>query len=225
MNAAPVITLDGPSGVGKGTLCRKLARHLGWHCLDSGALYRILALAVQQSQVSPAREAALEALIAAMDIEFMESAQNEGDVYLNGQCVTEAIRSNEISALASQLAAIPAVRNALLQQQRDFRRMPGLVADGRDMGTVVFPHAPLKVFLTATSQERALRRQKQLAKQGVSVNLCDVQAEIEARDDRDSSRAVAPLKPAPDAQILDTTGQTIEQSFAALLAIVNTRHF
>lgn len=222
---APVITLDGPSGVGKGTLTRKLAAALGWHFLDSGAIYRLLALAARRHGVPLEDESALLSLAPVLDIRFEECPQGEVRIHLDGDLVTEAIRNDDVGADASRIAAIGSVRQVLLERQRQFRQAPGLIADGRDMGSVVFPDAVLKIFLTASSEERAKRRANQLRARHVSVNLEQIQRDIEARDLRDSSRAVAPLKPAADAIMLDTTGQSIEQSFAALWPLVEAALF
>lgn len=221
----PVITLDGPSGVGKGTLTRKLAAALGWHFLDSGAIYRLLALAAERQGISPEDETALLKLAAELDIRFEECPRGDVEIFLNGEPVTQAIRADAIGAFASRIAVLAPVRDALLERQRQFRQAPGLVADGRDMGTVVFPEATLKIFLTATAEERAKRRANQLRGQNVSVNLEQIQRDIETRDLRDSSRAVAPLKPAADAIIVDTTGQGIDESFASLWPMVKTAVF
>lgn len=211
--AAPVITIDGPSGVGKGTLCRMLANYLGWHLLDSGALYRILALsALRQHWQSD--DARLLALAEDMDLRFQDKM-----VLLAGEDVSAHIRQEEVGSMASQLAAIPYIRQALLARQQAFQQLPGLAADGRDMGTVVFPNAVFKIFLTASVEERAKRREKQLREQGLSANLSRLRMDIESRDLRDSTRAVAPLRPADDAQVLDTSGLGIEASFAAILAM------
>ncbi len=215
MKAIPVITLDGPGGVGKGTLSRLLARDLGWHLLDSGAIYRALALAAQRAGLHADEEAALSDLARALPLSFRGDA-DETHVLLAGDSVDAEIRAPEISALTSQIAAIPMVRAALLQRQRDFRRAPGLVADGRDMGTVVFPDAPLKVFLTASVEERGKRRLNQLMEQGISANLATVVAEIAERDARDQQRSVAPLRPAPGARLLDTSGQSVSDTYRVL---------
>ena len=215
MNIIPVITLDGPGGVGKGTLGRLLAHDLGWHLLDSGAIYRALALAAQRAGLHADEEAALSDLARALPLSFRGDA-DETQVLLAGDSVDAEIRAPEISALTSQIAAIPMVRAALLQRQRDFRRAPGLVADGRDMGTVVFPDAPLKVFLTASVEERGKRRLNQLMEQGISANLATVVAEIAERDARDQQRSVAPLRPAPGARLLDTSGQSVSDTYRVL---------
>jgi len=206
--AIPVITVDGPSGSGKGTISRMLARELGFHFLDSGALYRLLAYAARQRGIALDDEPALVKLSAELDISF--PADDDSDlVVLAGEDVTDAIRTEEAGRGASLVAALPAVRQALLERQRNFRLPPGLVADGRDMGTVVFPDADAKIFLTASAEERARRRCKQLKEQGLNLVFEDVLADIEARDERDAKRAVAPLRPAPDAEQVDTSGLDI----------------
>ena len=210
---AQVITIDGPSGSGKGTVCALLAQQLGWHLLDSGALYRLLALAAEQRGVALEDEAGLAALAESLDVLFTGS-----DIMLFGQPVEALIRNEQIGAGASQVAALPLVRAALLNRQRAFAKTPGLIADGRDMGTVVFPTAPLKVFLTASAEERAQRRFLQLKKQGADVSLPCLLEEIQARDARDMNRAVAPLKPALDALELDSTALSIEQVLQHILA-------
>lgn len=201
----PVIAVDGPSGVGKGTLCQALAQHLGWHLLDSGSLYRLTALAAQKHGVPLEDESQLAVLAAGLDVRFETLLGQETRVLLEGEDVGAAIRSEACGNAASRVAALPAVRAALLQRQRDFRRPPGLVADGRDMGTVVFPDAPVKVFLTASPGARAIRRYNQLREKGISVSLAALAKEIAERDARDAGRAIAPLKPASDAHVLDTT--------------------
>ncbi len=208
MAAAPVITIDGPSGTGKGTIARLLQGWLGWHLLDSGALYRLVAHDALARGVALDDEPALAALARALPVEFVEGA-GETRVLLAGVDVSDAIRSESAGTAASRVAAWPQVRDALLERQRAFRRAPGLVADGRDMGTVVFPAAELKIFLTASAEERAHRRHKQLIEKGMSVNLPGLLGEIVERDRRDQERAVAPLKPAPDAIIVDTTHSDI----------------
>ncbi len=199
----PVITIDGPSGTGKGTLSLKLADRLGWHFLDSGVLYRLVGLVAQRQGIALDDITAVTEIAAELPLEF-RPGQDEPAIYLAGACVTGDVRRESTGALASVVAACPAVRTALLQRQRDLRRQPGLVADGRDMGTVVFPDAELKIFLTASPEIRAERRYKQLKGKGFDVNLAQLLEDIRERDERDSQRAVAPLLPAPDAEILDT---------------------
>ncbi len=202
--SVPVIAIDGPSGTGKGTVARWLTGWLGWHLLDSGALYRLLGLAAGRAGTALDDEAAVAAAATALQVEFVERAA-ETRVFLAGEDVSDAIRSEECGAAASRVAALPAVRAALLERQRAFRQPPGLVADGRDMGTVVFPAAALKIYLTASAEERAQRRYKQLIEKGMSVNLARLLGDITARDKRDAERTVSPLRPATDAVILDTT--------------------
>ena len=200
----PVIAIDGPSGSGKGTIAHQLARRLRWHRLDSGALYRCVGLAALRRGVPLDDAEALAQLTADIDLSFETSGDGE-TVRLESDDVTDAIRSEEAGKAASVVAAIPSVRQALLARQRSFATAPGLVADGRDMGTVVFPGAALKVFLTASPEERARRRHKQLKDKGISVSLRDLSKDIAERDARDASRKVAPLKPADDARLLDST--------------------
>ncbi|HEY4731756.1 MAG TPA: (d)CMP kinase [Gammaproteobacteria bacterium] len=208
----PVITIDGPSGSGKGTISRILARRLGWHFLDSGALYRLVALAAFRHSVPMDDECVLEKLALGLDARFVEDRDGiETCIYLEGMEVTDEIRGEACSLASSQISVFPAVRRALLEKQRAFRQGPGLVADGRDMGTVVFAKANLKIFLTASQQERANRRYKQLKDKGMDVNLNTLFNEIVARDARDSSRVASPLKPASDAVVLDTTKLTIDE--------------
>lgn len=216
----PVITVDGPSGSGKGTLSRKLANYFGWHFLDSGALYRILALAAMRHAVAIDNEQALTVLAAHLDVVF---AKNESQIFLESQDVTLEIRTETCGGVASQIAAIPAVREALLERQRAFLEAPGLVADGRDMGTIVFPEADLKIFLDASAQIRAKRRQDQLKGQGIDVSLDDLLVEITARDARDKARTVAPLVPAVDAIIIDSSLMSISEVFDVVLAQVESR--
>lgn len=216
--SAPVITVDGPSGSGKGTLCALLARQLGWNLLDSGALYRLLAFAAGNHGIALTNEEALKQLAAHLDVQFIDKR-----IILEGEEVTEAIRNEQVGAGASMVASLPAVREALLQRQRAFQEMPGLVADGRDMGTVVFTDAPLKIFLTASAEERARRRYLQLKAKGDDVNLASLLDEIRARDERDTQRAVAPLKPAADAILLDSTELSIEQVLERILREVADR--
>ncbi|MFU8896500.1 MAG: (d)CMP kinase [Gammaproteobacteria bacterium] len=206
MSGAPVVAVDGPGGAGKGTLCRRIAERLGWRLLDSGALYRLVALAAADAGTALDDEAGLAALARDLPVEFSGAR-----VLLGGRDVSEAIRTEECGTRASRVAVLPAVRTALVGLQRGFRRPPGLVADGRDMGTVIFPDAELKVFLTASAEERAMRRYKQLKEKGFDVNLRDLSAEVAARDRRDAERAVAPLRPAPDACVVDSTELTIDE--------------
>jgi len=202
----PVITIDGPSGSGKGTIARMLADRFGLHCLDSGALYRLLGLSAEKAGVEASMVGELVALALAMQVEFKRE-----QVFLNGQDVTLDIRSEQAGNAASKVASVPEVRKALLQWQRDYAREPGLVADGRDMGTVVFPQARVKIYLTASPEERAKRRYKQLKQKGLSANLANLVAEIRERDERDSNRSTAPLKPASDALVLESTALSIEE--------------
>ncbi len=214
----PVICIDGPSGVGKGTLSRHLAQKLGWHLLDSGAIYRALGLAALEQGILPDPNpdvSALEELARALPLQFREEG-GQTRVFLRDRDVSAALRTPLAGQLASQVAALSPVRTALLERQRHFRQAPGLVADGRDMGTVVFPDAPLKVFLTASVEERAQRRLKQLQEQGDSASLRAVEAEIAERDRRDRERSVAPLLPAADARILDSSGQSVAETFRVL---------
>ncbi len=218
MSTAPVITIDGPSGSGKGTVGRAVAERLGWHFLDSGALYRVLGLAALKRGLDLGDEAALAELARGLDVRF-EGAR----VILEGEDVSEAIRSEAAGAAASRVAALPSVREALLARQRAFRRPPGLVADGRDMGTVVFPDAPLKVFLEASPEERARRRFEQLKAQGLDVNLARILTDIRERDRRDRERPVAPLKPAPDAVVIDSTERDPESVVQEILRLAAQR--
>ncbi|WP_341303380.1 (d)CMP kinase [Pseudomonas sp. TMP25] len=224
MIVAPVITIDGPSGSGKGTVAGLLAKQLGWHLLDSGALYRLLAFAAGNHGVDLTNEEAMKLLAAHLDVQFIAAGNGHGQhIILEGDEVTDLIRNERVGAGASLVASLPAVRDALLQRQQAFQEMPGLVADGRDMGTVVFPHAPLKVFLTASAEERARRRCLQLKAKGDDVNLASLLDEIQARDERDTQRAVAPLKPAADAIQLDSTELSIEQVLERILSEVAHR--
>jgi len=209
-DAVPVIAIDGPSGSGKGTIARRVADALGWHLLDSGALYRLVALEARNRGVALTDPARIAAIARELDARFDSGPGGEERIYLGGVDVTAEIRTEEAGAGASAVAAIPAVREALLQRQRAFCRPPGLVADGRDMGTHVFPSAAVKIFLTASAAERAKRRHKQLKDKGLDVSLAALSRDIEDRDRRDSERTVAPLRPAEDARILDSSGQSIE---------------
>jgi cytidylate kinase len=218
-SSCPVVTIDGPSGSGKGTVSRAVARHAGWHLLDSGALYRLVALAGAVAG-APREDAARHADLArAMRVEFGWGPGGEERVRLDGRDVSHEIRSETAGAGASRVAAWPLVRAALLERQRAFAQPPGLVADGRDMGTVVFPRADLKVFLTATPEERALRRYKQLKDKGSDVSLPALSREIAERDLRDQTRQVAPLRPAADALQIDSTGLDIEAVVARVLEL------
>jgi cytidylate kinase len=218
MVTVPVLAIDGPSGSGKGTVSRRLAGVLGWHLLDSGALYRLVALAGLRSGLAAEDVAGHARLAHALDVSF--GARDDGSelVLLAGADVTGPIREESISQGASRVAAWMPVREGLLERQRGFAQPPGLVADGRDMGTVVFPAASLKIYLTATADERALRRYKQLKDKGSAVSLPGLSREIAERDERDSTRAVAPLRPAPDALLIDSTGRSVEQVVAQVLA-------
>lgn len=221
ISPVPVITIDGPSGSGKGTVAALLAGKLGWKFLDSGALYRLLAFAARNHGVDLTNEEALKVLAAHLDVQFGAAESGQGmRIVLEGEDVTEAIRNEVVGAGASQVAALPVVREALLQRQKAFREAPGLVADGRDMGTVVFPDATLKIFLTASAEERARRRYLQLKGKGDDVNLASLLDEIRARDERDTQRSVAPLKPADDAIQLDSTEMSIEQVLGQILSEV-----
>ncbi len=204
----PVITIDGPSGTGKGTLARLIKAWLGWHLLDSGALYRVTAHFAERSGVALDDAAGVATLAARLPLAFIEST-DDTRVLLEGRDVSDIIRSEEAGARASQVAVLPAVRAALLERQRAFRQAPGLVADGRDMGTVVFPAADLKIYLTASVEERARRRYKQLNEKGMGVSLPQLLGDIAERDRRDEQRSISPLKPATDAIILDTTDSDI----------------
>jgi len=219
---APVLTIDGPSGSGKGTIARGAADRLGWHILDSGAIYRAVGYAAGAAKVDLGDAAAVARLAGATRIEFRDPGDG-GDtrVIVDGVDATDAIRTETAGAAASAIAAQPEVRKALVAKQLAFRQPPGLVADGRDMGTVIFPDARYKVFLTASPGERAERRYKQLKAKGLQVTLASLLHEIEVRDARDASRTVAPLRPAADAVVIDTTGRTIAAVVDAVLALVH----
>ena len=213
----PVITVDGPSGSGKGTICQLLSRELNWGLLDSGALYRLVGLAAKHHGVELDNQEALVVLAAHLDVQFIAREDDSVQIILEGEEVTDAIRTEAVGKDASIVAALPEVREALLGRQRAFAELPGLIADGRDMGTVVFPEAGLKVYLDASADERAVRRYNQLINKGLDASLQAILEDIQARDDRDMNRAVAPLKPAVDAVILDTTKMSIEEVLAAVL--------
>lgn len=220
----PVITIDGPAGTGKGTVAKKIALQRGFHYLDSGALYRLLALCSQQQNISATDINGLVSLCESMQIRFqISSADEELEVFLNQQEVSSQLRTEECAARASQLAIIPEVRSVLLHKQHAFHQPPGLVAEGRDMGTVVFPSAICKIYLTASAEERAKRRQNQLMKQGISASLDRLLNEIRTRDTRDEKRTVSPLRPAADAVLVDSTDLTIDQSVRRIEALVQEK--
>jgi cytidylate kinase len=208
----PVIAIDGPTASGKGTVAEKIAQRLGFHCLDSGALYRLTALSALRGKIALDNQPALARMAAELPCRF-----GAGQVWLAGEDVTTAIRAEAVGNAASRIAALPAVRQALVQLQWSFRQAPGLVADGRDMGTVIFPDAPLKIFLTASVEARAMRRYKQLIDKGFSANIKDLSKDLAERDARDSNRASAPLKPAQDARQLDTSNLTADQAVEQIL--------
>lgn len=213
----PVLAIDGPGGSGKGTIAGAVARRLGWHLLDSGALYRLVGLAALDQGIDLGDERGLAGVATGLDVRFLPGTGGEGQVLLAGRDVTGDIRTEAAGQAASRVAAVPAVRRALVDRQRAFRRAPGLVADGRDMGSDIFPDAPLKVFLTATVEERARRRYNQLKQKGIDVSLPALSKDMAERDRRDAERAVAPLRPCPDARILDSTGLGIEDVVARVL--------
>ncbi|MCH9026764.1 MAG: (d)CMP kinase [Proteobacteria bacterium] len=217
-----VVAIDGPSGSGKGTIAQRLAGYLGWHFLDSGALYRLVAVAAKESSVDLDDEAGLGRLAAGLDVRFDSTADGTEQIFLGQTDVASEVRTEETGKIASKIAAMPQVRAALMELQKRFRQTPGLVADGRDMGSVVFPDATVKIFLTASPEERARRRHKQLKDKGIDVSLPAVSADIAERDRRDRERAVAPLRPAPDAVILDTTGLSISEVVEQAKKIVAT---
>lgn len=220
MNQTPVITIDGPSGAGKGTASQIIAEKLGWHLLDSGALYRLLALAVAHHGMKIDDVETLKVLAEHLDVQFKKGEDGETEIILEGEVVTQAIRTEEVGNNASKLAAIPAVREGLLLRQQAFAQEPGLVADGRDMGTVIFPDAAVKIFLTASAEERANRRFQQLKLKGEDVSIEELVKTIKERDERDANRSVSPLVPAAGAIIVDSTTQSIEQVVDTILSEV-----
>jgi cytidylate kinase len=222
MQAFPVITIDGPSGAGKGTVSTILANRLGWHFLDSGAIYRVLAIASIHHQIDPTDEAGLLPLATGLDVSFTP-ADKGSKVILEGEDVTDDIRSEEVGSVASKIASLPSVREALLRRQRAFKESPGLVADGRDMGTVVFPEAEVKIFLTASANQRAHRRFNQLKEKGHDVSISRLLTDIEARDDRDANRTIAPLIPAKDALFVDSTELDVEQVLEKITEFVRVK--
>jgi CMP/dCMP kinase len=222
MNPIPVVTIDGPSGVGKGSVSLLLAKELKWHFLDSGALYRVLALAAEEKFIPLTDGPALGQLASEMPIRF-EVGKGDPEIWLGNRDVTQEIRTPECGLIASQVAAFPEVRQGLLSRQRGFRQAPGLVADGRDMGTVVFPDATVKFFLQASAEERAKRRYLQLKENAINVNLATLLVDIEERDRRDRERTSSPLRPASDALLIDTTVLTLQEVFNQVLAEVKAR--
>ena len=219
----PVITIDGPGGTGKGTLCHALAHHLQWHFLDSGAIYRVFALAAHHMQLNVAQIPELVELATHLNLKFEVLPNGMHRTLLNGADVSTTIRTEECGQWASQFAVIPEVRQALLERQRRFALEPGLVTDGRDMGTVVFPNAFLKIFLTASVEERAKRRLLQLQAQQIDVSLAQVVEELTKRDERDQKRQASPMQPAVDAIIVDTTAKSIHEVLDEILTLVNDR--
>ncbi|MCV2884067.1 (d)CMP kinase [Aestuariibacter sp. AA17] len=222
MQVSPVITIDGPSGAGKGTVSTLLAKQFDWHFLDSGAIYRVLAIAAMHHQIDADDELGLVPLASSLDVNF-ETENGACRIVLEGEDVTSAIRAEEVGLMASKVASWPRVREALLRRQRAFRQEPGLVADGRDMGTVVFPNAEAKIFLTASAEERARRRFNQLKEKGHGVSITRLLADIQARDERDSNRKVAPLVPAEDALVLDSTDLSIPQVLEKITEYVQSK--
>ena len=224
-NNVPVITIDGPTASGKGTICQLVAERLNWHILDSGSLYRLVALAALQQNASLDDESLIKQIAQTLDVKFELTHNHNNDIVINlsDKDVTAEIRREEVGNAASQIAVLVSVRQALLVRQRAFRKAPGLVADGRDMGTVVFPDAILKIFLTASAEERAKRRYKQLSDKGVSVTLADLFADIQQRDERDTNRAAAPLIAAEDAYQLDTTEMTPQAVVERVIQMYTSR--
>ncbi|HEY0974089.1 MAG TPA: (d)CMP kinase [Solimonas sp.] len=223
---SPVIAVDGPSGVGKGLVTRWLATRLGgWHRLDSGALYRILALAAHKRDLDLHDAGAVAALAPQLDIRFTGETEDDEAILVGGENWTHDVRKESTGALASMIAAAPPVRAALLQRQKDFRVAPGLIADGRDMGTIVFPDAGLKIFMEASADERAQRRLKQLSAKGIAATLAPLREEIRARDERDRNRPIAPLRPADGAEVVDTTGLSPDQVLARVELLLQRYRF
>ena len=225
MTSAPVIAIDGPSGSGKGTIARAVAKRLGWHLLDSGALYRLTALASRRAGVDLMDVPRVAEIARTMDAQFGSTSGGDELIRLGGRDVTSELRTEEAGTAASVVAQHPPVRAALVSRQRAFVQLPGLVADGRDMGTVIFPDAGLKLFLTAAAEERARRRHKQLKDKGIDASLAALFLEIAERDKRDSTRAVAPLKASDDAVVLDSTRLTIEEVVAEVLRLAHSRGY
>lgn len=211
MTQAPVLAIDGPGGAGKGTICQLVAKKLGWHLLDSGALYRLTALAASKHGVALDNEESVAVLAKHLDVQFIPQDEGLVNTILEGEDVSLNIRTEEVGVMASKVAALPAVRQALLERQRDFAQSPGVVADGRDMGTVVFPDAPVKIYLTASAEERAKRRFLQLQEKGVDGDIEAILKDIQERDERDMNREVAPLKPAVDSLVVESTNMSIVQ--------------
>jgi len=220
-----VITIDGPSGAGKGTISRIVAKKLGFHYLDSGALYRLLGLCSQRHNVSVSNVKSLAALAEHMDVEFKTTKSGEFTILLEGEDVTREVRTEETGALASQVAQYPEVREALLKRQRLFARAPGLVADGRDMGTVIFPDAPVKIYLTASAEERASRRYKELIAKGENVSLPALVEQVRSRDERDMTRESSPLRPAAGAINIDTSSLSIQEVTDTVLNLLTVKGF
>lgn len=223
MLKSPVVTIDGPGGAGKGTISKLLANKLGWHLLDSGAIYRVLAIAAIHHGIDATDEEALIPLATSLDVNFDYAESQETRVILEGEDVTHSIRNEEVGSMASKVASLPRIREALLRRQRAFNMEPGLVADGRDMGTVVFPDANAKIFLTASAEERASRRYNELREKGHDVSITALLADIQARDERDTNRSVAPLVPAADALVVDSTQLSIEEVLQKVTHWVETK--
>lgn len=221
--SVPVITIDGPSGAGKGTAARLVAEQLGWQLLDSGAIYRVLAVAIQHHGLTVDEEEPLIPIAAHLDVQFTISNDGNGRVILEGEDVSSTIRTETVGALASKVAAFPRIREALLRRQRAFRVLPGLVADGRDMGTVVFKDAPVKVFLTASAEERAQRRFNELKNKGFDVRIGRLLEDIQLRDERDQNREVSPLVAAKDALVIDSTELSVEEVVTRILSFANEK--